>query len=276
MKRCAGTFLRGFGRCDAPCAKPPSRPSGGGHDCFESGFTLIELIVVLAIMVVLAMLTTGAVSSAREAANRTKCASNLRMMAMAAIAYAEDNRGEFPWGARRVNGRMEAWDFVTDSDGTVRPGAMWSGYGINSVLQCPSFVGGNANWQNNPYTGYNYNCSYIGKVQGDPGRRQTPARLSQIKDPSRTALFGDGEFGSGANKFMRAPVRDVDHDGSGKSLRLSGTQGFRHRGKTNVAFCDGHVQALHQPYRYDGSEGFTDPGCGFLSAGNAIYSLDKK
>lgn len=241
----------------------------------EYGFTLIEMIVVVAITSILAFLTLGAVTSVREAANRTKCASNLRMMATAAIAYAQEHRGEFPWGARRLNGQDFCWDFITDRDGSVRPGEMWDGYGANAVLQCPSFAGGAANWKNNPYTGYNYNCSYIGKVNGDPGRRQTPAKLAQIKVPARTALFGDGQYGGGGNKFMRSPKLDRSYDASGKSLRLAGTQGFRHRGKTNMAFCDGHVETLGKPYQYGGSEGFTAPRCGFISPDNSLYSLEK-
>ena len=101
-----------------------------------------------------------------------------------------------------------------------------------------------------------------------------PALLSQIEDPARTALFGDGQYAGGANKFMRAPVRDRAFDGSGTSLREAGTQGFRHRGRTNVAFCDGHVESLDTPYR-KGGEGFVSPGCGFLSPDNSLYSLAK-
>ncbi len=238
-------------------------------------FTLVEMLVVMGVMSVLAMVTSGAITSAREAAAQSKCASNLRMMATAAIAYADEHHGEFPWGARNANGESVCWDFITAKDGTVRPGEMWSGYGLNSVMQCPSYLDGNSNWKNNPYTGYNYNCSFIGKVQGDSGKRKTPARLSQIQSPARTALFGDGQYSGGANKFMRAPKRDVAHDGSNKSLRLAGTQGFRHRGKTNMAFCDGHVEALVQPYDYGGKEGFSAPDCGFISADNALYSLEK-
>lgn len=251
----------------------PSVPPHHGGGCYA--FTLVEMLVVMGMMSVLAMLTTGAISAAREATNQSKCASNLRMMATAAIAYADEHHGEFPWGSRHANGESACWDFITSKEGTVRPGEMWNGYGINSVMQCPSYLGGNANWKNNPYTGYNYNCSFIGKVYGDSGKRKTPARLSQIQEPSRTALFGDGQYSGGANKFMRAPKRDVDYDGSNKSLRLAGTQGFRHRGKTNMAFCDGHVEVLVKPYEYGGKEGFSAPDCGFVSADNELYSLEK-
>lgn len=234
-------------------------------------FTLVEMLVVMGTMALLTGMTVGSVGAARDAARRAKCASNLGMMAKAALTYADDHRGQFPWASRRINGETVCWDFITAKDGSVRPGEMWDGYGIASVMQCPAFAGGKANWKNNPYTGYNYNCSFIGKVQGDPGMRTSPARMAQILNPARTVLFGDGQYSGGANKFMRAPKPDRDHDGSGKSIRLAGTQGFRHRGKTNVVFCDGHVESLAQPYQYGGAEGFTAQNCGFLSPDNSFY-----
>lgn len=240
------------------------------------GFTLIEMLVVVAIASVLMTFTVSAVGNARAAAQRSKCASNLRGMVMAATAYAEDHKGQFPWASRKMKGyKSWCWDFVIPSGGEPRPGTMWDGYGLTSVLQCPSFAGGNANWDGDPYTGYNYNASFIGKVEGDPATRQAPAMLSQIEDPARTAMFGDGQYGSGANKFMRSPKADRSSDFSGKYIRESGTQGFRHGGKTNVAFADGHVEALSKPYKLGGAEGFTAPGCGFISADNSLYSLKK-
>ena len=71
---------------------------------------------------------------------------------------------------------------------------------------------------------------------------------------------------------MQLVSAEVAFDGSGKSIRLAGTQGFRHRGLTNVAFCDGHVESLAQPYQYGGEEGFTAQDCGFLSPDNRLYS----
>ena len=240
-------------------------------------FALVELLVAVAILGLLAGLVAVGAAAAREAAREAKCASNLRSMAQAALAYAGEHRGEFPWGMRIEDGRLQCWDFGRGPDGRPVPGAIWDGLadrGANGVLQCPSCLGEGANWSGDPFTGYNYNCSYVGKVQGDPGGRDAPARLAQIEDPARTALFGDGQYAGGANKFMRAPVRDAAHDGSGNAVREAGTQGFRHRGRTNVAFCDGHVEALRKPYR-KGAEGFVAPGCGFLSPDNSLYSLAK-
>jgi len=56
------------------------------------GFTLVELLVVIAIIAVLVALLLPAVQAAREAARRTGCQSGLRQLAMAALNYESSER----------------------------------------------------------------------------------------------------------------------------------------------------------------------------------------
>jgi len=59
-------------------------------------FTLIELLVVIAIIAILAGLLMPAMSRAREQANRTNCASNLRQCGAVLFLYAGDHKGLLP------------------------------------------------------------------------------------------------------------------------------------------------------------------------------------
>jgi len=59
-------------------------------------FTLIELLVVIAIIAILASLLLPALSSAREAAKRALCMSNMRQTHLTYLSYADDHDEWFP------------------------------------------------------------------------------------------------------------------------------------------------------------------------------------
>lgn len=69
---------------------------GADPGASRRAFTLIELLVVLAILAVLFALLLPAFVSARAAARRVECASNLRQYAIASDAYRLDYSGLIP------------------------------------------------------------------------------------------------------------------------------------------------------------------------------------
>jgi prepilin-type N-terminal cleavage/methylation domain-containing protein/prepilin-type processing-associated H-X9-DG protein len=254
----------------------------------KTGFTLTEMLVTISVVSVVVAILLPVLSRSRAEGKRIMCLSNLRQLCVAAQTYAWDNDDYYPIAYLNDPNPYDStvvsvcWDFVyTDNRAShevqTKPGLLWGGQTIGKVQQCPAFKG-SAN-SNDPYTGYNYNTSYIG--HGAMEVVKTPAKTTQVRKPQECALFGDGEYSNGANKFMRAPFMS---DGDWFQFRTAGTQGYRHGGSTNVAWCDGHANS--QKELYTETEDAGDKAklekynrkakvkIGFLSPDNSAYDLE--
>lgn len=235
------------------------------------GFTLVELLVVIGIIALLIGILLPALNAAREHSKTITCLSNLRQMGIAARIYANAYNGSLPIAQYSGN---HAWDFeiVTDpvtSLQSIRPGILWLGRGSIQIQQCPSCEIKSPT-VSDPFTGYNYNTSFLGHGMGE--FRSAPAKFHKIHRAAETAMFGDGQYWGGTNKFMRAPVREnpvTTGDSISTITRSAGTQGFRHRGKTNVCYVDGHAASLAE--RFTAVNPAVAAGTGFLSNDNRAY-----
>jgi prepilin-type N-terminal cleavage/methylation domain-containing protein len=83
-----------------------SRILGDQKAITKRGFTLVELLVVMAVIGILAALILPALAGAKERAKRTTCLSNLRQVNMGLIIYAQDYRDNMP----DMAGGLWAWD----------------------------------------------------------------------------------------------------------------------------------------------------------------------
>ncbi len=78
--------------------------------CRGAAFTLVELLVVISIIAILIALLLPALAAAKEDANATICANNLRQMAVAVQEYQDSWRGaRFPYGHDATTGELEGW-----------------------------------------------------------------------------------------------------------------------------------------------------------------------
>jgi prepilin-type N-terminal cleavage/methylation domain-containing protein len=75
----------------------------------RQAFTLIELLVVISVIALLVAIMMPALASARDAARKTQCGSNLRQLGIATAAYLADNRDHFMRGSAftaNINGEL--------------------------------------------------------------------------------------------------------------------------------------------------------------------------
>jgi prepilin-type N-terminal cleavage/methylation domain-containing protein/prepilin-type processing-associated H-X9-DG protein len=182
------------------------------------GFTLIEILVVLAIITVLAALLFPAFAKAREGARRTNCASNLKQITTASQLYLQDSDRRYP-------------PFPDEDDGN--SGWAWelrSYLQSDQIFQCPSeplsadavnsdglLIGG--------FTDYWMNYNLERKFEG------------RLQFPANTIVFGDGK-GDAINYSLPSPEENFG------PWKPDEDYAKRHFEGSNYAFADGHVKWL--------------------------------
>lgn len=77
-------------------------------------FTLVEVLVVTAIIAVLAALLFPVVSGAKRSAHKATCTSNLRQIGVAVLLYEESNEDQMPPIA--LNGFIDTWRKLHGAD----------------------------------------------------------------------------------------------------------------------------------------------------------------
>jgi prepilin-type N-terminal cleavage/methylation domain-containing protein/prepilin-type processing-associated H-X9-DG protein len=216
-------------------------------------FTLVELLVAVAIIAVLASLLFLAIANAKAAAHKTQCANNLRQVAVALQMYVNEAKDyplfySYPW---RNGGKIWYDDLETYTKQS------WT----NALYLCPSYAGpatspgGVSDYGfQSPIGSYGYNIGGVGANWSDEklglggGVNRQLTQISQIRDPlvrvpNDMIAFGDAYVEYDTGKFAG------DHSAIGINFRggyspLTSPPEKRHGGKLLVVFCDGHTAAM--------------------------------
>lgn len=183
----------------------------------RAGWTLAELLAVLAIVSALTFLVTPCVTLALNKSSQMRCRNNLRQVGASVHAYAADNAGLMP--APQAYGDDDA---ATSPAWFHRlPPYLSERNAAAKVFQCPTF-----RWQG-PRVFRNA-CPKSYKMNARLGDRREPHRA--LGGSERVPLFLDAVAGeTGMGQWGHCPSSAVD--------------GTRHGGVVNVLFLDGSAVA---------------------------------
>jgi prepilin-type N-terminal cleavage/methylation domain-containing protein/prepilin-type processing-associated H-X9-DG protein len=213
----------------------------------RAAFTLVELLVVLAVIGILAAMLLPALAKAKASAWRAQCASNLRQLGIASQLYWDDNGGScFKWIYSATNGGQTYWFGWLQADTTAEgqrafdlsQGVLFPYLNGSDVRICPALNYAMAQFKlkgNGVIFSYGYN-RYLSTPVGSP-----PFKTGQIKRPTDIALFADA---AQVNDFQEpaTPDNPMLEEWYYLDNTVDYPNGhFRHAQTANVTFYDGHV-----------------------------------
>lgn len=207
-----------------------------------SGFTLVEMLVVIAVIVLLLALLLPGLQNTEKRMGGIKCANTLRQLHSTVMLYVGESNGFFPRFPRTGDGPAtcpRAW-WTMDGAGWANwnVGTGWAYIGGNTdqrkyFLQCPVEAWENTTWNNTRNFSYSFNWRFNhpdptgGAITCDT----TTMRLVNIPKPAQRVMILD----------ERQPNDGyyVWNNGHGDDQGST-----RHFGKGNYMCVDGHVIQL--------------------------------
>jgi prepilin-type N-terminal cleavage/methylation domain-containing protein/prepilin-type processing-associated H-X9-DG protein len=208
-------------------------------------FTLIELLIVIAIITILMSLLLPGLKSAKEAAVRIKCANNLKGLGSVWSNYLDDRNNIFPnyddftalnggYGCDRwYQGLYDytphgSWDPVFACVGTHPRWTVDIANGIPGYYKGYSVKTFNASY----LTNYSFNYYVIRDCKN--GKR---FRLTDIKRPSEKVFYMDGKNSYiGLKSTSKDDLIDCSID------TVEGKAAYAHNKKANCLFFDNHIE----------------------------------
>ena len=241
-----------------PFSNPPTHRAAGAPR--RRGFSFVELLVVLSVLVILASILIPYVSKLRESDRRVRCADNLRAVRRALQEYAESNQNAYPRvvydpavrGYAAYTGAAAPDPFAAGS--AVRANdvtaSLWLLVRRNLIepgrFVCPStadtpdpaYRPGQPRARSNFGGGAHLSYSYSSPFSAAPGYRMNDTQ------PADFAILADQSPGTAGR---HDDVAAAPHTAPLTTLARANSNNHGGAGQ-NVLYADGHVQFQQTPY----------------------------
>jgi len=240
---------------------------GGAGPCVRAGFTLLELLVVIATIAIVAALLLPAMSQAKGASQSAVCKSNLRQLGMALRMYLDDCAGTYPYASSFPVANPKGTSYWFDALALKMPNARWG----DGVFRCPVYRGvvyeGRANVSGqgeitavySPCGSYAYNAA--GGRDPAPGPSglvspglgfsvyagrpiEQPVHESDAKAPADLYAFGDAPLATGAWGPVAAPRLGGAADYGIFVAQNATIEKVQHSTVFNMLFADTHAESV--------------------------------